>query len=80
MTLYQIFLLAVLITWPLVIFGVLFLMSRLEDYVKRIDAPNPEQAGLVPVEGTGSEREVRILLGDQVVGEDTGRQPKVTVD
>lgn len=79
MTLYQIFLLAILIAWPLMIFGVLFLMSRLEDYVKRLDAPDPGAAGLEPVEGTSQEREVKIVFGDEVVGEDedTGPQPAV---
>lgn len=78
MTLYQVFLLAVLIAWPLTILGVLFLMSKLEDYVNRLDASDPSKAGLEPVEGTGREREVRVVFGDEVVGEsDTGPQPAV---
>lgn len=69
MTAYQGFLLGVLIIWPLAIVGILFLMSKLEDYVKRIDAQTPEEAGLEPVEGSTSDREVRIVFGDDVVGE-----------
>jgi hypothetical protein len=65
---YQAFLLGVLIVWPLAIIGILFLMSKLEDYVKRIDAHTPEEAGLEPIEGEGTDREVRIVFGDQVVG------------
>ncbi len=66
---YQIFLLAVLVLWPVIIFGLLFLMSRLEDYVARVDAASPEEAGLEPVAGRSPEREVRIVYGDRVVGE-----------
>ena len=69
MTAYQGFLLGVLIIWPLAIVGILFLMSKLEDYVKRMDAQTPEEAGLEPVEGVTSDREVRIVFGDDVVGE-----------
>jgi hypothetical protein len=69
MTTYQVFLLIVLVSWPIVIFGVLFLMSRLENYVNRLNADTPEEAGLEPVEGTSDEREVRIRFGDQIVGE-----------
>jgi hypothetical protein len=65
---YQAFLLGVLVVWPLVIVGILFLMSKLEDYVKRMDAQTPEEAGLEPVEGQPQDREVRIVFGDQVVG------------
>ncbi len=68
MTRYQTILLVVLAAWPFVILGLLFLMSRLEDYVARIDAHTPQEAGLEPVEGSPAEREVRIVLGDQVVG------------
>lgn len=83
MTLYQFFLLAVLIAWPLAILGALFLMSRLERYVKRLDAADPGRAGLEPVEGTSREKEVRVVFGDTVVGEpdpaaahpDSGPQP-----
>ncbi len=71
MTPYQWFLLAVLVTWPLVIVGLLFLMSKLEAYVERQDAGTPEEAGLEPVEGRSGEREVSIRFGDQVVGEST---------
>jgi hypothetical protein len=68
---YQVFLGAVLVTWPLIIFGLLFLMSRMEHYVKRIDADTPQEAGLEPVEGHSPEREVSIRFGDQIVGEST---------
>jgi hypothetical protein len=66
---YQLFLLAVLIVWPFGIIGLLFLMSRLERYVERTDAETPEEAGLEPVAGQTPEREVRIVFGDQVIGE-----------
>ena len=69
MTLYQVFLLAVLILWPFVIMGLLFLMSKLETYVNTSDADTPQQAGLEPVAGRSQEREVKIVFGDQVVGE-----------
>lgn len=69
MTRYQLTLLIVLAAWPFVILGLLFLMSRLETYVKRIDAQTPEEAGLEPVSGSSGEREVQIVLGDQVIGE-----------
>ena len=69
MTGYQVFLLVVLVSWPIVIFGMLFLMSRLENYVNRSDADSPEEAGLEPVAGHSEEREVRIRFGDQIVGE-----------
>ncbi|HEY7875726.1 MAG TPA: hypothetical protein VIG64_11465 [Actinomycetota bacterium] len=69
MTPYQWFLLAVLITWPLAIVGLLFLMSKLEAYVERQTAETPEEAGLTPVEGEPTEREVKIVFGEQVVGE-----------
>lgn len=68
MTRYQSILLVVLAVWPFAILGLLFLMSRLEGYVARIDANTPQEAGLEPVSGTSNEREVRIVLGDQVVG------------
>ncbi|HEX2196096.1 MAG TPA: hypothetical protein VHJ76_04140 [Actinomycetota bacterium] len=68
---YQVFLAAVLVTWPVVIFGLLFLMSRMEDYVNRTDAETPQEAGLEPVEGRSGEREVQIRFGDQIVGEST---------
>lgn len=66
---YQVLLLVVLIVWPLVIIGVLFLMSRLETYVNRLDASTPEEAGLEPVEGSTEDREVRVVFGDRVIGE-----------
>ncbi|HEX2049393.1 MAG TPA: hypothetical protein VHJ34_02030 [Actinomycetota bacterium] len=67
MTPYQLFLLAVLVLWPVAIAGLLWLMSKLESYVRRIDADTPEEAGLEPVAGTAPEREVQIVFGDQVV-------------
>jgi hypothetical protein len=67
MTAYQGFLLLILLAWPLVIFGLLFLMSRLERYVARITADSPEEAGLEPVEGSSDEREVKIVFGEQVI-------------
>ena len=66
-TAYQLLLLVVLALWPVVIFGLLFFMSRLENYVNRVEANTPEEAGLEPVEGEEPEREVRIRFGDQVV-------------
>jgi hypothetical protein len=69
MTAYQGFLLTVLIVWPLVIVGILFLMSKLENYVNRLDAQTPAEAGLEPIAGQPQEREVKIVFGDQVVGE-----------
>ena len=68
---YQVFLAGVLVTWPLIIFGLLFMMSRMEVYVNRTDAETPEEAGLEPVEGHTGEREVQIRFGDQIVGEST---------
>jgi hypothetical protein len=59
----------VLVTWPLVIVGLLFFMSKLEDYVGRLDADTPEEAGVEPVTGSTREREVTIVFGDRVVGE-----------
>ena len=69
MTTYQVFLLVVLAAWPVVIFGMLFLMNRLENYVNRLNADTPEEAGLEPVSGTSGDKEVRIRFGDQLVGE-----------
>ncbi|MEA2433038.1 MAG: hypothetical protein QOG54_495 [Actinomycetota bacterium] len=69
MTRYQLILLVVLVVWPFLIFGLLFLMGRLETYVQRLDASTPEEAGLEPVTGESQEREVQIVFGGQVVGE-----------
>ncbi len=74
MTPYQLFLLGVLLLWPVAIVGLLFLMTKLEDYVKRIDANTPEEAGLEPVAGQATDREVKIVFGEQVVGERTGNE------
>jgi hypothetical protein len=64
---YQIFLLAILIAWPIVIFGILILMSRLENYVNRVDAQTPEEAGIEPIKGQTRDREVKIRFGDEIV-------------
>ena len=71
---YQLFLLLVIIIWPLAMGALLFAMSRIEGWIERVDAATPEEAGLEPV--AGGEREVRIVFGDRVVGEndyETGR-------
>lgn len=65
---YQGFLLLVLVVWPLAIVGLLFLMSKLEDYVERPSADTPEEAGIEPVEGESGDREVTIVFGEQVIG------------
>ena len=67
MTRYQTLLLVTLIVWPLAILALLFLMERIEDYVGRPDARTPEEAGIEPVRGAAPEREVRIVVGDEVV-------------
>lgn len=69
MTGYQLFLLCVLILWPAAIMGLLFLMSRLERYESRVPAATPEEAGLEPVAGEAPERQVKIVFGDKLVGE-----------
>jgi len=71
---YQLFLLLVIIIWPLAMGALLFSMSSIETWIGRMDAATPEEAGLEPV--AGEEREVRIVFGDRIVGEnesDTGR-------
>jgi hypothetical protein len=65
-------LLGVLIVWPFAIVALLLLMNKLEDFVQRLDARTPEEAGIEPVAGASPEREVRIVVGDQVVGERPG--------
>ncbi len=72
MTGYQLLLLFILVLWPVVIFGLLFLMSRLENYVNRLDVKTPAEAGLEPVTGRTDEREVQIRFGDRIVGEPPG--------
>jgi hypothetical protein len=62
-----VFLVVVLFLWPVAIMGLLYLMSKLEQYVKRIDAATPEEAGLEPVSGKTGDREVKIVFGDRVV-------------
>ena len=69
MTPYQILLLILLVAWPLTITGLLYLMQRLEGYVARLDAPTPEEAGIEPVTGETSDREVKIVFDDHVVGD-----------
>jgi hypothetical protein len=71
---YQLLLLVILILWPFGIIGLLFLMARLEHFVERTGAETPEEAGLEPVSGRSSEREVRIVFGDKVVGETEQQQ------
>jgi hypothetical protein len=66
---YQLFLLVILILWPFGTIGLLFLMARLERYVARTAAETPAEAGLEPVAGRSTEREVRIVFGDKVIGE-----------
>jgi hypothetical protein len=65
---YRLFLLVVLVLWPVAIIGLLFLMSRLESYVNRSEAATPEEAGVEPVSGRTGDPEVRIVFGDQVIG------------
>ena len=69
LTSYQLILISILVLWPLAITALLFVMSRLEHYVNRTEADNPQEAGLEPVSGRSSEREVRIVFGDEVVGQ-----------
>jgi hypothetical protein len=75
-TRYQTLLLVVLIVWPLAILALLFFMSRLEAYVQRLDARTPQEAGLEPITGEASEREVRIMVGENVVGERPDTAPR----
>ena len=76
MSSYQLILLVTLIVWPIVCLALLFLMQRLEDYVKRLDARTPEEAGLEPISGAAPEREVRIRVGDRVIGEPEPEAPR----
>lgn len=69
MTRYQLFLLVMLVAWPVILMGTLFLMSRIEVRLARSVAAAPEEAGLEPVSGTAEDREVTIVFGDKVVGE-----------
>ena len=68
MTPYQLFLLGILIAWPFAAMGLLFLMNRFEHYLERSTAGSPEEAGLEPVEGTPTEREVKVVFDDEVGG------------
>lgn len=69
---YQVFLGVVMLLWPIAIVGLLYLMSKLERYVNRLDADTPEEAGLEPVEGHSSDKEVKIVFGGKVVGDSDG--------
>lgn len=69
LTSYQVLLIVILVIWPLAIMALLFLMSKLETYVNRSEAETPKEAGLEPVRGKTDDREVRIVFGDQVVGD-----------
>lgn len=69
MTSYQLVLIVILVLWPLAITALLFVMNRLENYVNRSDADNPQEAGLEPVSGRSTDKEVKIVFGDKVVGE-----------
>lgn len=71
-TAYQVFLGAVMLFWPLAIVGLLWLMSKLEHYVSRLDADSPEEAGLEPIEGRSADKEVKIVFGGKVVGDSEG--------
>ena len=51
------------------IVGLLFFMGKLEDYVGRLDADSPEEAGVESVAGSQRDKEVTIRFGDRVVGE-----------
>ncbi len=70
MTPYQLFLLGILILWPFAAMGLLFLMNRFEHYLERSEASTPEEAGLEPIEGTSGEKEVKIVFGEKVVGDE----------
>ena len=69
---YQVFLGVVMLLWPIAIVGLLYLMSKLERYVNRLDADTPEEAGLEPVEGHSTDKEVKIVFGGKVVGNSDG--------
>lgn len=69
MTSYRFFLIFVLVGWPALIAGLLYVMSHLETFVSRAAVETPEAAGLEPVSGHPEEREVKIVFGDKVIGE-----------
>jgi hypothetical protein len=70
---YQVLLVVILFAWPLVLMGVLILMSKLEARIDRIPARTPEEAGLEPTSGSAPEKEVTIVFGGEVVsGKDKG--------
>lgn len=69
LTRYQLILIVILVLWPLAITALLFVMSRIETYVNRSDADTPQEAGLEPVSGRSTDKEVTIVFGDKIVGE-----------
>jgi NADH:ubiquinone oxidoreductase subunit 3 (subunit A) len=69
LTSYQLILIVILVLWPLAITALLLVMSKLETYVNRSDADTPQEAGLEPISGHSSEKEVKIVFGDTVVGD-----------
>lgn len=73
MTTYQLILLLTLILWPLAIFAILYVMSRLEERLKRQDVATPKEAGLEPVAGTAPEKEVAVFVGDKAVSRPEAR-------
>lgn len=42
-------------------------MNRFEHYLAQSQASTPEEAGLEPVEGHSTDREVKVVFGDKVV-------------
>ena len=75
MTPYQIFLLAMLPAWPLMILGILMLMSKLEERVERNPGRSPEEAGLEPATGKPREKEVTIVFDGDVVASNADPAP-----
>jgi hypothetical protein len=63
---YQLFLICLFVSWPVLIGAALLFMGRLERLVGKAEASTPEEAGL---ENGTSEKEVKIVFGDQIVGE-----------
>jgi hypothetical protein len=75
MTPYQIFLIVMLPAWPLMILGILMLMSKLEERVERNPGRSPEEAGLEPAEGGRKEKEVTIVFDGDVVSSNADPTP-----
>jgi hypothetical protein len=67
MTPYQIFLAVLLPAWPLMILGLLMLMSRLEERIERNPGRSPAEAGLEPAAGRTAEKEVTIVFDGDVI-------------